>query len=862
MKLSSYRHPERIAAGPLVRIFALVAVMLVSPLLCSVAAAQPPAGDGAAEAATEAATEQTAGEYTQNRAPLLANAYRTLPLGQIEPEGWLRDIQQRMAAGMTGHLDELYGQVVGPRNGWLGGDGDGWERGPYWIDGLLPLAYQLDDERLKAKVQPWVEWTLQNQREDGYLGPIPFDEPPPKEPGLQKVPRRDWWPKMVMLKILKNYYTATGDERVIEALDRYFRYQLRELPSQPLDHWSNWAKKRGGDNLLIVLWLYNQTGEEYLLDLARLLHEQTYPHTDQFLGPNSPLARRRGMHCVNIAQGMKHPVVMYQMDGNQRHLQAVDQGFADLQQHFGLPTGLYGADEPLNSKEPTTGSEFCTAVEMMFSLEKMFEITGRIDYADRLEQIAFNVVPTQATDDFLGKQYYSLVNQPILAHRESRAHLTDHGGEDHLFGVLTGYPCCTTNLHQGWPKFTQHLWMASPGGGLAAVAYAPCRVTARVAGGQHVTISERGNYPFGDTVTLEMSTDQPVAFPLQLRIPQWCERAEIHINGVPHDEYAGGQMATIKQRWKDGDVVTLGMPMTVKTSRWYGDAVSFHRGPLLYALRIGERWKQVGDQRDGGYREVHPTDPWQYGVLEEDLQQLNEHFQVSEVEEIPANPWTLDTAPVRIEGRGVLIDHWKLHNQTATPTPRSPVLMLDPQPAPITLIPYGSTTLRIAEFPAVRQGQPPEKPLEQKADATASHVWQGDSLQAIQDGLVPAEGEQRSFHPRMTWWDHRGGSEWAQLSWDKPKEVSRVAVYWFDDTGQGSCRVPESWRLLYRDGEEWKPVEARSEYAVATGRFNEVAFAPVTTDSLRLEVKLRDGFSSGVLEWRVDGPGSEPRSQR
>ena len=97
-------------------------------------------------------------------------------------------------------------------NGWLGGDGDQWERGPYWIDGLLPLAYILDDDVLKAKVQPWIEWALQSQREDGFFGP---EKDYPGEPGLQRDNSQDWWPRMVVLKILQQYYSATNDKRVV-----------------------------------------------------------------------------------------------------------------------------------------------------------------------------------------------------------------------------------------------------------------------------------------------------------------------------------------------------------------------------------------------------------------------------------------------------------------------------------------------------------------------------------------------------------------------------------------------------------------------------------------------------------------------
>ena len=287
----------------------------------------------------------------QNRAPLAPKAFMELPLGSIRPAGWLRDQLQRQADGLTGHLDERYAQVVGRRNGWLGGDGDGWERGPYWIDGLLPLAYLLDDEALKDKVRPWVEWSLTHAADDGYFGPVPFKEKPRPEPGIQKTPRRDWWPKMVMLKVLQQHHSATGDERVIKLLLDYFRYQLKTLPKVPLDHWSFWANRRGGDNLMVVYWLYNVTGEPFLLELAELIHEQTFPWTTVFLNDNpapSPdlahlyhyntgnrypfdmdLIRRlsvdqlQAFHCVNLAQGIKEPIIYYQQHPERRYIEAV-----------------------------------------------------------------------------------------------------------------------------------------------------------------------------------------------------------------------------------------------------------------------------------------------------------------------------------------------------------------------------------------------------------------------------------------------------------------------------------------------------------------------------------------------------------
>jgi hypothetical protein len=104
----------------------------------------------------------------------------------------------------------------------------------------------------------------------------------------------------------------------------------------------------------------------------------------------------------------------------------------------------------------------------------------------------------------------------------------------------------------------------------------------------------------------------------------------------------------------------------------------------------------------------------------------------------------------------------------------------------------------------------------------------------------------------MTWWPHKGGQEWLEGHFAEPRKVSSVDVYWFDDTGRGGCRVPASWRLLYRAGDRWTPVTAAGPFGVAKDRFNKVTFEPVTTKALRLEVELQPDASAGVLEWRVD----------
>ena len=661
-------------------------------------------------AAPAVRSDMHANRYFPNRPPLAAKPYLELPLGAIEAHGWLRHQLESMARGMTGHLDELYPQVLGPRNGWLGGDGDGWERGPYWIDGLVPLGHILKDETLLAKAHRWIEWTLTHQAEDGYIGPVPFETPPKQEPGLQRGRRRDWWPKMVMLKVLQQHFMATGDERVIGVLTRYFRYQLKELPKTPLGHWSFWGNRRGGDNLLVVYWLYNVTGDKFLLELGDLIARQTHPYTEVFLerGDISLQRYQKGLpnavpfHCVNLAQGIKQPIVRYQAHPDEKYLRAVKKGFADLEKFHGQANGMYGGDEGLHGRMPTQGSEFCSCIELMFSLEKMLEITGDVEFADRLEKIAFNVLPTQTTDDFQTRQYFQQVNQVACTY--SIHNFFDHTNDGVVYGLLTGYPCCTCNLHQGWPKLTQHLWLGTADHGLAALVYAPSQVTAKVANGKQVSIIEETDYPFGSTIRFKFKTESEVAFPFSLRIPGWCQLATVMVNGRAHGESPGGQIIRIHRTWKDGDLVELQLPMRLVSRRWHENSVSLERGPLVFALRIAEEWKSVGESNSqSAYREIRPASPWNFALIESSLTDLDKEYRVERSDNIALQPWNLENAPISLKARGIRLPEWKLYHEMAGPLPWSPQPRQDnTAPEEIVLVPYGCTTLRIAAFPTVR----------------------------------------------------------------------------------------------------------------------------------------------------------------
>ena len=626
---------------------------------------------------------------TNNRAGLAATAFTSLPLGTVEPAGWLRAHLRLQADGLTGHLEELWPDV-GPDSAWLGGDGEDWERGPYYCDGLVPLAYLLKDDALMRKARRWMEAALASQRDDGEFGPATND---------------DWWPRMVMLKALAQYYEATGDDRVTPFMARYFRYQLVNLPARPLREWG-WV--RGADNVLVVYWLYERTGEPFLLDLADLILAQTFDW-GAYLGDLPPAARERVStfdhltHVVNVAMGLKTPAVRYQRDDDPAHLRAIDEGWANLVRYHGQVEGMFSGDEWLAGTDPSQGVELCAVVELMFTFEQLVRIYGAGRFADYLETIAYNALPATITADMRAHQYDQQPNQVLCT--IAPRHWTINGDTSNTFGLAPNFGCCAANMHQGWPKFAATLWMATPDGGLAAVAYAPCVVRAPVAG-DAVTIEEETAYPFDETVrlTIRAEADRPITFPLRLRIPAWCMSAQLAVNGCT-EELPGREdgFVALRRAWRDGDTVELALPMAVRAIARPNGAVGVARGPLLFALEISEEWSRLPESPDFGEWEVRPTTPWNYALAWDWGSDAagHAHGPAAEVFEPKTPPFGRDQAPVRLRVRGYRVLDWDIDRNSAAPPPMSPVATDTPAES-LTLIPYGCARLRIAEFPIAR----------------------------------------------------------------------------------------------------------------------------------------------------------------
>jgi len=646
-----------------------------------------------------AADDRTAALTVKDKAPLHSSTFFSLPLGSVRPTGWLRRQLEIQASGLSGHLDETWADV-GPNSGWLGGTGESWERGPYFLDGLIPLAYLLDDARLKAKAQKYIDWVLTHQAPNGMIGPASND---------------DWWPRIVALKALTQYQEFTGDQRVIPLMDRYFRHQFDELPKRPL---RDWGKFRWQDEALSVIWLYNRTGSPYLLDLARLLHQQGYDWMAQFAdfqfkqkitaefiklndgGGLKDLAL--STHGVNNGQAIKTGAIWSLVSGSDNDRKATAHMIAELERYHGLPNGMFSCDEHLSGRDPSQGSELCTVVEYMFSLERALAITGDAAFGDRLERLAFNALPGTITDDMWAHQYNQEPNQ-VECSLHHKPWVSD-GPESNLFGLEPNFGCCTANFHQGWPKFAASLFLLSgdPNSdqhdGLVAAAYAPCEVRANIRG-TTVHIAEDTDYPFRGTVKLTVNPSTPRAFPLHLRIPAWAAGAAITINGTSEPQPQTGSFARIERTWKPGDRVEINFPMQPRTSRWSNDSVAIERGPLVFSYGIGESWVKLRDRGMTADWQIYPTTPWNYAVKVDPANPAAD-LKVSE-SELGKTPFARKTAPVQLSAKARKIPAWRAEDGAADALPNSPVASNETEEE-ITLIPYAAAKLRITAFPLLK----------------------------------------------------------------------------------------------------------------------------------------------------------------
>ena len=533
-----------------------------------------------------------------------------------------------------------------------------------------------------------MDYIIVHQHQSGFLG---------ADKSVGKLDY-DMWDQLLMLKVLIQYYEMTEDKRVFDVMEKLFIFLDERITSNA--HFGEWGKSRWFEGLIGIYW-YLENSEnadhellKYLIvklqafgiDWKSLFERWSCEKTSKIRNKTwSQIA-----HVVNNWMIVKSRALYYRFTGDESDKQTVSEMIEKLDTFHGRPIGLTSGDECLSGKEAIQGTELCAVVEWMYSLEILLSILGDAKLGDRLEKVAFNALPATCSPDMWSHQYDQQTNQitaAVMKGEKDELVWSNNGNDSNIFGLEPNYGCCTANMAQGWPKFAAHTWMRTKDEGLAAVAYAPCTVET-VLSGNSITIDLETNYPFSDKLTFKISLDKDSAFPLELRIPEWTLNASVEINGSNEEKPKTGSFYCTNRIWVDGDIIILTLPMAASGQRYKNNALVIESGPLLYSLKIEERWKRINADDPmkalpHGDWEVHPVSPWNY-ALDLDEKSVNElNFDEKDVGNMPFSP---DGAPVSVKVKGKRLPNWKSVNFCAVNMPESPVVS-DDELEELTLIP-------------------------------------------------------------------------------------------------------------------------------------------------------------------------------
>ena len=736
----------------------------------------------------------------------------------------------------------------------------GQHAGPEWYDGLIYemirgsadfLAAQRD-AALEARLDGYIARIVAAQAKDpaGYVNTWTQTMAPQTQRwgmnGGDDRSQHDVYNAGAMIEAGVHYYQATGKAALLEAATRMANLMCDTIGPPPK---ANVIPGHSGpEEALVKLYrLYREqpdakrrasvpVDEQRYLKLAEFFIDARGHYAGrtgrsksfgEYGQDHAPLAQQRTLegHAVRGTLFCTGIAAAARVNDRAAYLEAALRFWDSFARHKMYITGAAGAmagEEKFGPdyELPNDGyMETCAAIGGGFFDRNMNLLFGEACYVDELERALYNAALGGTA--LAGNRYY--YQNPLAGDALRR-------WEWH------GCPCCP-------PMFVK-LMGALPGyiyaqdqGGIYVNLFVGSQAEVALPGGK-VVLKQATRYPWEGDVKIAVEPEKPAEFDLFVRIPGWCQGASssndlYQAMGRPTDGAArlsvnGRSAGTLElvrgyarlhRLWKAGDVVDLALDMPVRqvraNSRVEADRglVALMRGPVVYCA-------ESVDNAEGLRHLFVPRDA----------------------------TFAVDFIPNLLGGVAVL--RGRVQGCCAAPGG------VRTSTADLTATPFYASANREpcamrVWLPASADKAVPAS-LATRSRASASHCWRLDSSAAINDGRVPAKSSDTG-QARLSWWDHKGTTEWAQLDFPQPAEVSRVRVFWFADRPvKGGCDLPQGWRLLYKDGDAWKPVDRPGIYGREPDRFNEVAFAPVTTAALRIEVHLQPEWSGGICEWAVD----------
>lgn len=642
------------------------------------------------------------------------HGWAEVPLNSIRPEGWVRTFLENQRSGLTGHL-EVAGYPFDTK-GWLSDHlplgergGSGWwpyEQIAYWVDGMIRCGILMGDDGLKKKARLQIDHVLNHPDPDGYLGPDAMKT-------LNGTHGSERWPLAVFLRAVVADYQDRPSKQVLKKLIRHFL-------SQTALHETN----RNVCNIEIMVWLYEQTGDRRMLDLALVSFEnwQKNEVNDGATLKNMLSRKRIGDHGPRHMELFKLGAVLYRVTGNQTYLKASLNANRKLVRDHVLIDGVPSSTEHLRGIYSTAGHETCVITDYLWSLGYLLMTTKDAAMADAMERICFNALPGAVTSDFRALQYFSGPNQ-VIAGPQTNHH--PHGfATTHIsFRPNPATECCPGNVHRAMPAYAGRMWMRNGEDEIIAALYGSSRFKFR-SGKTNVTIVEETDYPFSENIVFRVVCKQPVKFKFTFRIPGWCKAPALLINGKKSGRRLKPEtFVTINRTFKQGDRITLELPRSLRVIDGPEQGVGIEWGPLILSLNLKEKRTVVPEDKRSTPEfpawTMEPESPWNVGlVLKKNHLPPHGVFQIRDTWN---HQWSSDDVPVRLFLPVRRIPGWKLIRKKRLVLKHGDkkrihegnIVLMPPLPDAKTrsraakreemveLIPYGATNLRVTWFPVL-----------------------------------------------------------------------------------------------------------------------------------------------------------------
>jgi len=644
------------------------------------------------------------GDYTPPPPPPAAvklDCYRELPLRQIKPAGWIKRWLELQRDGLTGHL-----KVAGyPFNTvmWNGksmrnepdpNDWASYEQCAYYIDALIKCGYQLDDPELIKMGTDQIDYVLSNPAPGGFLGPTHIGN--------------TRWPQAVFFRALTALHSATGDDRIVKAIEKHYLNDIDAMREKSSAVFEGNVFGRNDCHVETMCWVYEKTGNKLMLEYAEKIYEAS--REDRWQSGPETVDRHHG---VSYSEKCKLPMNLYMQTSRPRYLRSALGAFEKGDRDHMMIDGLISCTEGITGRRSRKSHEACVIADYSWSCGYMLMGTKLSNWGDRIERTVFNAGMGSVGKDFRTHQYLSSPNQFLAAHYSNH---DEHHRNRMQYRPEHPVKCCTGNIHRYMPNYVARMWLSDGHDGLVAALYGPCTMTAK-AGGRKVTIVEKTDYPFSETITFNIGAGGDAAeFPLWLRIPDWCHRASVKINGTAASiDLTAGRFAKLARRFKNGDVVVLTLPMKIRTSSWPDTGIGIERGPLVFSYPIPSKIVKVphhgsGDpELDRQYPslDITPTAPWNWAITTL-AGRIPSEARVTR-KPMTLEPWTVDNAPITVTVKAKQVKDWKLIKRyeekfkldcVYTPhLPQAKKVWLVGEETELTLVPMGATYIRLTVFP-------------------------------------------------------------------------------------------------------------------------------------------------------------------